>query len=58
MSTIRNELFEAFLTELSKLPQLDESQITRIKALLLSDRRPKVDDFIQVFIDTRGGDIK
>lgn len=57
MPTIQQEIADRFIAKLSKGDAVDPSKIEKLRAALAT-KKPKVDDFVKIFMATDGGDLK
>lgn len=58
MSTLQQQVAETFLTRLSDAGTLDAKRLEQMRALLASSKKPKADDFVKLFSQPAGDDIK
>jgi hypothetical protein len=58
MPTLQQTIAEQFLARLAESGALDADRIKQLSALLASDKKPKADDFVKLFAQPAGGDIK
>jgi hypothetical protein len=58
MATLQQKIAETFLAKLAGAKEIDADKLAKIKALLVAEKKPKVDDFVKVFSLPTGGDVK
>jgi hypothetical protein len=58
MATLQQTIAEKFLTKLSKDKALDAGKIEQLRTLLVGGKKPKAEDFVKVFMQPAGGDVK
>jgi hypothetical protein len=58
MPILQQQIAEKFLASLSEREDIDAAQVDELRALLGRGKRPKAEDFIQVFTMPRGGVVK
>jgi len=58
VATLQQKIAESFLERLAKRPGIDAAMVERIGRLLLANKKPKVDDFVQLFSQKDGGSAK
>lgn len=58
MSTLQQQVAEKFLTRLSEAGTLDAQRLEQVRALLAGTRKPKADEFVKLFSQPVGDDIK
>jgi hypothetical protein len=49
---------EKFLGKLSESNGVDGEKIERLRSLLANNKKPKADDFVKIFSEPVGGDLK
>ncbi|MER2513245.1 MAG: hypothetical protein ABTQ25_12665 [Nitrosomonas ureae] len=49
MSKIQTEILNGFFSELSGKKEIDDETLTKLKAFLLDDKKPKVNDLVSIF---------
>ena len=57
MSTLQRQIAEKFLEKLSTSKDIDSEKIVQLKALL-GTKKVKADDFVKIFTQPVGGDLK
>jgi hypothetical protein len=57
MPTLQQTIAQTFLAKLAEAKEIDANKLEQIKALLTSEKKPKVDDFVNVFSLPAGGDV-
>lgn len=58
MATLQQQIAEKFLASLSEREDVDAAQVGELRSLLERGKRPKAEDFMQVFTMPRGGEVK
>lgn len=58
MPTLQQIVAEQFFAKLAETGTLDADRIKQIRALLETEKKPKADDFVRIFAQPAGGDIK
>ena len=58
MPTLQQQIAEQFLAALSKSKEMDPEKIDQLRILLANNKKPKADDFVKVFSQPVGGDLK
>jgi hypothetical protein len=58
MPTLQQKIAETFLAKLGDAKEIDADKLAQIKALLASEKKLKVEDFVKVFSLPAGGDVK
>jgi hypothetical protein len=58
MATLQQTVAEKFLAKLSEDKSLDAAKIERLRALLAGGKKPKAEEFVKVFAEPPGGDVK
>lgn len=58
MATLQQKIADSFLTKLARAPEVHSEMLTELKELVLSGKKPKVEDFVRVFNLPAGGEIK
>ncbi len=58
MATLQQTIAEKFLAKLSEDKSLDVAKVDRLRALLAGGKKPKAEDFVKVFAEPAGGDVK
>lgn len=58
MPTLQQQITEAFLAKLAESKDLDHDKIEQLTRLLASNKKPKADDFVKIFSQPIGGDLK
>lgn len=58
MATIHQQIVEKFLAKLTETTDVDAEKIDQLRTLLSANRTIKPDDFIKIFSQPVGGDIK
>ena len=58
MPTIQQQIVEKFLAKLSESEKVDPGRIEKLRATLAATKKPKADDFVKIFTESGGGDLK
>jgi hypothetical protein len=58
MPTLHRQIADKFLAKLADSKEVDTGKIEALKALLADTKRLKADEFVKVFTQPDGGDIK
>jgi hypothetical protein len=58
MATLQQTIAEKFLAKLAKSKDVDTAKIEELRLLLAHGKKPKVDDFVRIFLLPAGGDLK
>jgi hypothetical protein len=58
MATIQQQIAEKFLTKIADAKSVDAEKIEQLRTLLANNKRPKADEFIRIFSQPIGGDLK
>jgi len=58
MGTLQQKIAETFLAKLADAKEIGPDKLAQIKVLLAGEKKPKVDDFVNVFSLPAGGDVK
>lgn len=58
MASLQQQIAEKFLAALVEREEIDPAQIAELRQLLGRGKKPKADDFTQVFTTPRGGVVK
>jgi hypothetical protein len=56
--TIQQQIVEKFLTKLSESEKADPGKIEKLRAALAATKKPRADDFVKIFTESEGGDLK
>ncbi|EGE55963.1 hypothetical protein RHECNPAF_780013 [Rhizobium etli CNPAF512] len=57
MSTLQKIIADKFLATLAESKEVDAEKIEKLRKLLEGSKKPKAEDFIQVFSAPAGGDV-
>jgi hypothetical protein len=58
MPTLQQEIADKFLAKLAESKDIDAEKIDQVRTLLANSKKPKADDFVQIFSLPAGGDLK
>jgi|HubBroStandDraft_6_1064221.scaffolds.fasta_scaffold483659_1 hypothetical protein len=58
MPTLHQQIAEKFLAKLADSKVVDAERIEQLRALLADGKKLKADEFVKVFTQSDGGDIK
>ena len=58
MATLQRQVLEILFLRLSQSKEIDAEKVAKLKAMLTSDKKPKVDDLVKIFSTPPGGDVK
>jgi hypothetical protein len=58
MATLQQQIAEKFLGKLEESKDIDAGKIDRLRTLLANNKKPKADDFVKIFSEPVGGDLK
>ena len=58
MATLQQQIAEKFLAKLAESKDVDTVRIEQLRSLLANSKKPKADDFVKIFSQPAGGDIK
>lgn len=58
METLQQKIANKFLTTLIEGKALDGAKVEMLRQLLCQSKKPKSDDFVKIFSDPAGGDVK
>jgi preprotein translocase subunit Sss1 len=58
MPTLQQQIVERFLAKLRNSSDVDAVKLEQLKALLEVGKKPKADEFIEIFSLPAGGDLK
>ena len=58
MPTLQGKIAEAFLAKLAESNDFDHGKIEQLKKVLASSKNPKAEDFVKIFSQPVGGDLK
>ena len=58
MATLQQQIVEKFLAKLTESKAMDVDKIDQLRSLLANNRKPKADDFVRIFSQPAGGDLK
>ncbi|MGA2611319.1 MAG: hypothetical protein ABSH01_28055 [Terriglobia bacterium] len=58
MATLHQQIAEKFLAKLADTKCVDAEKIEKLRALLADSKKLKADEFVKVFSQSEGGDIK
>ena len=58
MATLQNLIAKKFFDELMNSDEVDEEKVAQIRKLLALSKRPKADDFVKIFSQPAGDDLK
>ena len=58
MSTLQQQIAEKFLAKLSEAKTVDDDKVEQLRKLLAESKKLKPDDFVLVFSQPAGGDVK
>lgn len=58
MVTLQNTIAEKFFDKLLNSDEVDEEKVAQLRKLLTSSKKPKADDFVKIFSQPAGDDLK
>ena len=58
MATLQQQIADKFLAKLAETEGMDAARIERLRALLAQGKKPKVDEFVGIFLLPAGGDLE
>jgi hypothetical protein len=58
MVKLQETIAEKFLAKLSEKKAVDVKKIEQLRTLLVGGKKPKVEDFVRVFTQPAGDDVK
>ncbi len=58
MATLQQQIAEKFLDQLAASTEVSAEKIERLRAALYGVKKPKADDFVNIFVEPDHGDIK
>jgi preprotein translocase subunit Sss1 len=58
MATLQQIIAEKFLAKLLEDKALDAEKVEQLRAILASGKKPKAEEFVKVFTQPAGGDVK
>ena len=58
MATLRQTLAEKFLAKLLEDKAIDAEKVEQLRAILASGKKAKAEEFVKVFTQPAGGDVK
>jgi hypothetical protein len=58
MATIQQQIAEKFLAKIAADKSIDVEKIDQLGVLLANNKKPRADDFIKIFSQPLGGDLK
>jgi hypothetical protein len=58
MATLHQQITEKFLAKLADTKAVDAGKIEKLRALLADSKKLKADEFVKIFSQSEGGDIK
>jgi hypothetical protein len=58
MATLQQQIAEKFLSNLAKSKKVYAEKIEQLRNLLASSKKAKAEDFIKIFSQPAGGDLK
>jgi putative ubiquitin-RnfH superfamily antitoxin RatB of RatAB toxin-antitoxin module len=58
MPTLHQQIAEKFLAKLTDSKVVDGDRIEQLRALLADSKKLKADEFVKIFTQSDGGDIK
>ena len=58
MATLQRKIAETFLAKLAETKEIDAEKLAQLEALLSTEKKAKVDDFVKVFQMPLGDDVK
>ena len=58
MATLQQKIADKFLATLTEGQTVDAERIEQIRKLLAPSKKPKAEDFIKIFSEPSGGDVK
>lgn len=58
MPTLQQKIADTFLAKLAGAKEIDADKLAQLRALLTANKKAKVDDFVKVFMQPAGGDVK
>lgn len=58
MPTLQQQIVENFLTRRAESKHVDAEKIDQFRSLLAKNKKPKADDFAEIFSQPVGGDLK
>ena len=58
MPTLQQQIADKFLATLSESKEMDSEKIDQLRCVLANNKKPKAEDFVKIFSDPVGGDLK
>lgn len=58
MATLHQQIAEKFLQRFAETKTVDAGKIEKLRALLADSKKLKADEFVKIFSQSEGGDIK
>ena len=58
MATLHQQIAEKFLAKLADTKTVDAGKIEKLRILLADSKKLKADEFVKIFSQSEGGDIK
>jgi len=58
MATLHQQIADKFLAKLAGSKEIDAGQIEQLRALLADSKKIKAEEFVKIFTQSEGGDIK
>lgn len=58
MATLQQTLAEKFLAKLLEDKAIDAEKVEQLRAILASGKKPKAEEFVRVFTQPAGGDVR
>ncbi len=58
MATLQQQIAEKFLTQLAESKEVSAQKIEKLRSALSAEKKPKADDFLNIFSEPDHGDIK
>ena len=58
MATLHQQIADKFLAKLAGLKEIDAGQVEQLRGLLADSKKIKAEEFVKIFTQSEGGDIK
>jgi hypothetical protein len=58
MPTLQQQIAEKFLETLSESKEIDPEKIDQLRNVLVNNKKPRAEDFVRIFSEPVGGDLK
>jgi len=56
--TLQQQIAEKFLAKLAESKDVDSASIEKLRSLLATSKKPRAEDFVQIFSLLSGGDVE